>query len=44
MIQGGVAFMEDHELPLYYRKAKALEVMQGDPDAHREMVARQILD
>lgn len=44
MIQGGVAFMEDHELPLYYRRAKALEVMQGDPDAHGEMVARQILD
>ena len=44
MIQGGVAFMEDHELPLYYRRAKALEVMLGDPDAHREMLAHRILD
>jgi len=44
MIHGGVGFMEDHALPLYYRRAKAAEVILGDPDSHREMIARQILD
>jgi len=43
-VQGGVSFMEDHDLPLYYRKAKALEVMMGDPDAHREIVAGMLLE
>ena len=44
MIHGGVGFMEDHELPLYYRRAKAAEVVLGDPDSHREMIAKEILD
>jgi len=44
MIHGGVGFMEDHDLPLYYRRAKATEVMLGDADYHREMLARDILD
>ena len=43
-IHGGVGFMEDHDLPLYYRRAKALEVMMGDPDTHRDIVAGMLLD
>ena len=44
LIHGGVGFMEDHDLPLYYRRAKATEVMLGDADHHREMIARELLD
>jgi len=44
LIQGGVGFMEDHDLPLYYRRAKATEVILGDADLHREKIARELLD
>jgi len=44
LIHGGVGFMEDHDLPLYYRRAKATEIMLGDADYHREMIAGEILD
>jgi alkylation response protein AidB-like acyl-CoA dehydrogenase len=43
-IQGGVAYIEDHDMPLYYRRAKATEVTLGDADIHREMIARELLD
>ncbi len=41
-VQGGVAFMEEHDLPLYYRRAKATEVNLGDAEIHREMIAREL--
>lgn len=44
LIHGGVGFMEDHDLPLYYRRAKATEVILGDADSHRERIAKEILD
>jgi alkylation response protein AidB-like acyl-CoA dehydrogenase len=44
LIHGGVGFMEDHDLPLYYRRAKATEVLLGDADLHREKIARELLD
>lgn len=44
MIHGGVGFMEDHDLTLYYRRAKAAEVLLGDADSHREKIARELLD
>lgn len=43
MIQGGVSFMEDHALPLYYRRAKALEVAFGNSDYHREIIAESLI-
>jgi len=43
-IQGGVAFMEDHDMPLYYRWAKAAETTFGDAEFHREIVARELFD
>ena len=39
---GGVAFMEDHDLPLYSKRAKAAEIAFGDADFHREVVAQQL--
>jgi alkylation response protein AidB-like acyl-CoA dehydrogenase len=39
---GGVGFMEDHDLPLYSKRAKACEVAFGDTDFHRELVAQEL--
>lgn len=43
-VHAGVGFCEEHELPLYFRHAKANEALFGDPDYHRERVAQQFLD
>ena len=39
---GGMAFMEEHDLPLYFRRAKAAELSFGDADLHRELVAQEM--
>jgi alkylation response protein AidB-like acyl-CoA dehydrogenase len=39
---GGVSIMEDHDLPLYFRRAKAAELMFGDARFHRKTVAREL--
>jgi alkylation response protein AidB-like acyl-CoA dehydrogenase len=39
---GGVSIMEDHDLPLYFRRAKAAELMFGDGRFHRKTVAREL--
>lgn len=39
-IHGAIGFTEDHDLPLYTRRAKSAELAFGDGDAHREMVAQ----
>jgi len=39
---GGVGFMEDHDLPLYSKRAKAAEIAFGDADFHREVVAQEL--
>ena len=39
---GGVAFMEDHDLPLYSKRAKAAEIAFGDADFHCEVVAQEL--
>jgi len=44
LIHGGVGYMEDHDLPLYYRQAKTAEVTLGDADYHREKIAQELLD
>jgi len=41
-IMGGTGFMEEHDLHLYYNRAKAAELAFGDGDFHREMVAQQM--
>jgi alkylation response protein AidB-like acyl-CoA dehydrogenase len=44
MIHGGVGITEEHDMPLYYRHAKASEIILGDSDSHREKIAKEILD
>ncbi len=39
---GGIGFMEEHDLQLYFKRAKAAEQMFGDADFHREMVAQKM--
>ena len=39
---GGVGFMEEHDLPLYFKRAKAAELMFGDGDFHRELIAGEM--
>ena len=43
-IHGGIGFIKDHDMQLYYRRAKVSELAFGDADYHRELVAKQIID
>jgi alkylation response protein AidB-like acyl-CoA dehydrogenase len=43
-IQGGISIIVDHDMPLYYRRAKADEITLGDSDYHKELMAKQLLD
>lgn len=39
-VHGGVGFMMDYDIQMYFRRAKMAEVMYGDADHHRELVAQ----
>jgi alkylation response protein AidB-like acyl-CoA dehydrogenase len=41
---GGIGFTWESDLHLFYRRAKALETMLGDPIYHRERIARLVID
>jgi len=41
-IHGAIGFTKDHDLELYFRRAKAGELFFGDADFHREIVAQQL--
>ncbi|MBE0415829.1 MAG: acyl-CoA/acyl-ACP dehydrogenase [Dehalococcoidia bacterium] len=41
-LHGAIGFTRDHDLGLYYRRAKAATLAFGDPDHQREVVAREI--
>lgn len=43
-IHGGMGFTWEHDLHLYYRRAKALETAFGDASFHRERLARLAID
>ena len=38
-IHGGIGITKDHDMQLYYRRAKGLEIAFGDADYHLELVA-----
>ena len=42
-IHGGVGFSLEHALHLYYRRALAGEVMYGNADMHRKIIAKALL-
>ena len=39
-IHGGIGITQDHDMQLYYRRAKGMEIAFGDSDYHLELVAR----
>lgn len=41
-IHGGIGFTKEHDMQLYFRRAKAAELAYGDADFHRERVAQQM--
>ena len=41
-IFGAIGFTMDHDIHLYYRRAKTAEIMFGDSNYHREIVAQQL--
>jgi len=41
-IHGGVGYIVEHDMQLYFRRAKAAELVFGDGDIHREKVAREM--
>jgi len=41
-IHGGIGFTKEHDMQLFYRRAKAAELAFGDGDFHRELVAQQL--
>ncbi|MBI1846436.1 MAG: acyl-CoA/acyl-ACP dehydrogenase [Candidatus Rokubacteria bacterium] len=41
-VHGGIGFTWEYDLHLYFKRAKALEVMYGDADWHRELIARRV--
>lgn len=40
-VHGAIGLTMDHDFPLYYRRVKAAELIFGDADFHREIVARE---
>jgi alkylation response protein AidB-like acyl-CoA dehydrogenase len=43
-VHGGIGFTWEHNLQLYYKRAKASEIMFGDACYHREEIARKVVD
>ncbi len=43
-VHGGIGFTWEHDLQLYYKRAKASETFFGDATFHRERIARRIVD
>jgi alkylation response protein AidB-like acyl-CoA dehydrogenase len=41
-IHGAIGLTRDHDVGLYYRRAKAADVVFGDSDYHYERIARQL--
>jgi len=43
-IHGGIGFTWEHDMHLYFKRAKGAAIMFGDAEANRELVAQAILD
>jgi alkylation response protein AidB-like acyl-CoA dehydrogenase len=43
-LHGGIGFTWEHNLQLYYKRAKSSEIMFGDASHHRETIARKVID
>ena len=43
-VHGGIGFTWEHNLHLYYKRAKGAEIMFGDASYHREKLAQLVVD
>lgn len=43
-IHGGIGFTWEHNIQLYYKRAKSSEIQFGDANYHREEIARRVID
>jgi len=43
-VQGGMGFTWENNVHLYYKRAKASELMFGDAAYHRERIAHLVID
>jgi len=41
-MHGGIGFTKDYKIQLYFRRQKWMELMWGDADYHRELVAQKL--
>lgn len=41
-VMGGMGFMEEHDMHLYFKQAKAAELAFGDADFHQKLAAHQL--
>jgi alkylation response protein AidB-like acyl-CoA dehydrogenase len=43
-VHGGIGFTWEHNLHLYYKRAKSSEIIFGDANYHREEIAKAVID
>jgi alkylation response protein AidB-like acyl-CoA dehydrogenase len=43
-LHGGIGFTWEHNLQLFYKRAKSSEIMFGDATYHREAIAQKVID
>jgi len=41
-VHGGIGIIDEYDMQLYFRRAKAMELAFGDGDYHREIVAAEL--
>jgi alkylation response protein AidB-like acyl-CoA dehydrogenase len=41
-VHGGIGFTWEHDMQLYFKRAKANEVLLGNPTYHRDLVSRLV--
>ena len=43
-VHGGIGFTWEHDLQLYYKRSKALEIFNGDSAVQRDRLAEMVFD
>lgn len=43
-VHGGIGFTWEHNIQLYYKRAKSSEILFGDANYHREKIAEKVVD
>ena len=43
-VHGGIGFTWEHDMQLFYKRSKALEILTGDSAHHREALAELVFD